>query len=335
MAETYRAVLLPHKGGPEVLQVVELPVEPPGPMELRVAVRAAGVGATDLLMLAGKYLYAPKMPFVPGYEVAGVVEAIGEGVTLFQPGQRVAALTVYGAFAEQLTRKAEAFIPIPDGVSDRDAAAVVLNYVTAWQMIHRTAEVRPGQTALVTGASGGVGSAALQLLRIAGLKTYGAASVAKHETIRNLGAIPIDYRAGRLDTLVRQLEPQGVDYVFDAVGGANIGPCLEALRRGGLLVGFGFVGAPGMWSILTMFTNLFIGSRLRGRRGTFYGITALYHKDPQPFREDLPKIFELLADKKIDPLVTHTFPLLEARSALELLAGGTVTGKIVLTAQAR
>jgi len=322
--------MLTKKGGPEVLQIVELPIEDPGPGQLRVRVRAAGVGATDLIMLAGNYLYAPKVPFVPGYEAAGVVDAIGADVTGFDLGQRVAALTVYGGFAELLVREAEHFLPIPDGVSDRDAAAVILNYVTAWQMIHRVAKVRPGQTALVTGAAGGVGTAALQLLRLAGVKTYGAASASKHAILRSLGAMPIDYRAGPLDRLTRALEPKGVDYVFDAVGGTNIGPCIGALRRGGTVVGFGFMGAAGMLSKLATFGNLFIGARLRGRRGAFYGITALYRKDPKPLREDLPKIFALLAEKKIDPLVTRTFALLEARQAIEFLATGSVKGKIVL-----
>ena len=331
MVATYRAVMLTKKGGPEVLQIVELPIEPLGSGRLRVRVRAAGVGSTDLIMLAGNYPYAPKIPFVPGYEVAGVVEAIGADVTGFEVGQRVAALTVYGGFAELLVREAEHFLPIPDGVSDRDAAAVVLNYVTAWQMIHRVAKVRPGQTALVTGAAGGVGTAALQLLRLAGVKSYGAASAPKHDTLRSLGATPIDYRAGSIDRLTRSLEPEGVDYVFDAVGGANIGPCIGALRRGGTLVGFGFMGASGMLSQLAMFANIFLGARLRGRLGKFYGITMLYRKDAQPLREDLPKIFALLAEKKIDPLVSRTFPLLEARQALELLAAGSVEGKIVLT----
>jgi len=331
MASTYRAVMLTHQGGPEVLRVVELPIVEPGPGQLRVRVRAAGVGSTDLLMLAGNYRYAPKIPFVPGYEAAGVVEAIGSGVTGFELGQRVAALTVYGGFAELLVREAEHFLAIPGGVSDRDAAAVILNYATAWQMIHRVARVRLGQTALVTGAAGGVGTAALQLLRLAGVRTYGAASAPKHGTLRSLGATPIDYRAGPIDVLTRALEPNGVDYVFDAVGGANIGRCIGALRRGGTLVGFGFMGAPGMLSQLAMFANMFLGARLRGRRGTFYGITLLYRKDPKPLREDLPKIFALLAAKKIDPLVNHTFPLLEARQAIELLAAGSVEGKIVLT----
>lgn len=330
MPTTYRAVMLTKKGGPEVLQVVELPVEQPGPGQLRIRVHAAGVGATELIMLTGGYIYAPKIPFVPGYEVAGVVDAIGAGVIGFELGQRVAALTVYGGFAEFLVREAEHFLPIPDGVSDRDAAAVILNYVTAWQMIHRSAKVQSSRTALVTGAAGGVGTAALQLLRLAGVKTYGAASASKHDLLRSLGATPIDYKAGRLDRLTRALEPQGVDYAFDAVGGSNIGLCISAVRRGGTVVGFGFVGAESAFSKVAMFANLFIGARLRGRRGTFYGITALYRKDPKPLREDLPKIFALLAEKKIDPLVSHTFGLLEARQAIELLAKGKVEGKIVL-----
>jgi NADPH:quinone reductase-like Zn-dependent oxidoreductase len=332
MAEQYRAVMLTKKGGPEVLHVVELPVELPGPGQLRVRVQAAGVGATDLIMLTGSYPFAPKIPFVPGYEVAGTVEAIGSGVTGFELGQRVAALTVYGGFAELIVREAEHFLPVPEGVSCIDAAAVILNFVTAWQMIHRIVQVQKGQTVLVTGAAGGVGTAALQLLRLAGVKAYAAASTGKHETLTALGSTPIDYRKGSLDGLVRAFEPEGVDHVFDAVGGANIGLCIGALRRGGTVVGFGFMGAPRNLSKVAMFANLFIGTRLRGRRGTFYGISALYRKDPKPLREDLPKIFRLLAEGKIDPLVFRTFRLLEASQAIELLATGSVQGNIVLTA---
>jgi NADPH2:quinone reductase len=330
MANTYRAVMVTKKGGPEVLQVVELPVEHPGPGQILVRVRAAGVGSTDLLMLSGNYLYAPKIPMVPGYEIAGVVEEIGAGVNGIEIGQRVAARTVYGGFAELLLRNADEFISIPDGVSDRDAAAVILNYVTAWQMIHRFAKVQAGETAVVTGAAGGVGTAALQLLKLAGVKAYGAASARKHDIVRSLGATPIDYQAGPLDQLTRTLEPNGVDYAFDAVGGANIGLCIGATRRGGMVVGFGFVGAAGNFAKVAMFANLFVGARLRGRRGKFYGITQIYRKDHGPLREDLPKIFALLIEKKIDPLVTRTFPLLEARKAMEFLAAGSVEGKIVL-----
>ncbi len=232
MAVTYRALMLTKAGGPEALESVELPIEAPGPKQLRVRVHAAGVGATDLTMLSGNYSFAPKVPFVPGYEIAGAVDAIGEGVVGFQLGQRVAALTVHGGFGEYLVREAEHFVPIPDAVSDVEAAAVILNYVTAWQMIHRVAGVRAAQTALVTGAAGGVGTALLQLLRLEGVKTYGAASTPKHATVQNLGATPLDYRAAPIDHLVRAVERRGVDYVFDAIGGANIGLCIGAALRG-------------------------------------------------------------------------------------------------------
>jgi NADPH2:quinone reductase len=332
MTASYRAMMVTTAGGPEALTCVELPVEEPRAGQLRVRVHAAGVGSTDLMLLAGNYRYAPKLPVVPGYEIAGVIDAIGPGVTGFTLGQRVAALTVYGGFGELLAREAEHFLPVPDGVSDVQAAGAILNYVTAWQMIHRVAKVSSGQTALVTGAAGGVGTAALQILRLAGVKTYGAASAKKHETVRKLGAIPIDYRAGRLDRLVRGLEPHGVDCAFDAVGGANIGLCVRSTRRGGTVVGYGFMSVKGTAATLRMFANLLVGARLRRRRGAFYGITMLYRKDPKPLREDLPKIFALIAEKKIDPLVSVTLPLIEAKRAMEMLAAGTVEGKIVLTA---
>jgi NADPH:quinone reductase-like Zn-dependent oxidoreductase len=204
--------------------------------------------------------------------------------------------------------------------------------VTAYQALHRVARVKAGQTALVTGAAGGVGTALLQLLRLAGVKTYGAASPGKHAAVRSLGAIPIDYRAGRLDRLARTFEPNGVDFVFDGIGGPMIGPCIGALRRHGHLVAYGFMAATGLLSTLAMFANILLGSRLRGRRGSFYGISALYQKNPKPLREDLPKIFALLAEAKIDPMVAYTFPLFEARTALGLLASGRVEDKIVLVA---
>jgi NADPH2:quinone reductase len=331
MTTTYRAMMITKPGGPEVLQPVDLPVAEPGAGELRVRVRACGVGATDLTMLAGDYAFAPKIPFVGGYEIAGIVEALGGGVTGFHVGQRVAALTVHGGFAERLVRGAEHFVPIPDQVSDVEAAAVILNHVSAWQMIHRAARVQAGQSALVTGAGGGVGTALLQLLQLAGVKTYGAASSRKHGLIAKLGATPIDYHTGPIDRFIRALEPSGLDVAFDALGGANIGKCIRAVRRGGMVVGYGFMAVDGRLARARMFFDVFVGSRLRGRRGTFYGISLLYRKDNKPFLEDLPKILALIAQRKIEPVISAVFPLRDASKALELLATGTVKGKIVLT----
>lgn len=331
---TYRAVMLTAKASPSlsVLKVVELPLPEPAAGELRVRVRAAGVGATDLTVVRGAYMFAPKIPFVPGYEIAGVVDAVGPGVTGFRLGQRVAALTVYGGFAEVLVREATHFVPIPDAVSDCAAAAVILNYVTAYQAMHRVGHVAAGQTALVTAAAGGVGTAAVQLLRLAGVKVYAAASASKHPGLRALGAIPIDYRAGKLDQLLRALEPGGVDLVLDGVGGPQISACIGALRRGGRLVAYGFMAAQSRLSVLAMFANIFLGSRLRGRRGSFYGITALYRKDRTPFMQDLPEIFRLVESGELEPPIARTLPLLEAKEALALLASGQLSGKIVLSA---
>src|SRR6185436_19199559 len=162
---TYRAVMLTKKGGPEVLETVEQPLRDPAPGEARVRVSACGVGATDVTMRRGYYPYAPKLPFVPGYEVVGEVDAVGAGVTGVRAGDRVAALTVHGGYAEILYRGADELVPVPAGLDDAEVVALILNYATAYQMIHRVAKQRAGETALVTGANGGVGVAALELLR--------------------------------------------------------------------------------------------------------------------------------------------------------------------------
>ncbi|MFZ0767302.1 MAG: zinc-binding dehydrogenase [Bradyrhizobium sp.] len=330
MTATYRAAVITRPGGPEVLEIRDLPLPAPGRDELRVRVRACGIGATDLIMLAGKYRFAPKLPIVGGYEIAGVVDAIGPDVTGFRIGQRVAALTVHGGFAEYLVREARHFVPIPDQVSDVEAAAVILNYVSAWQMIHRVAKVEKGARALVTGAGGGVGTALLQLLGLAGVTTYGMASSPKHALVTKLGALPIDYRDGPIDRLVRSREPNGVDFAFDALGGKSISQCLSAVKRGGLVVGYGFLTANSQLAQARMFFDTFVTSRLRGRRGAFYGISLLYRRDARPFLEDLPKIFALVAERRIEPVIAEVVPLARARQALELLATGKVAGKMVV-----
>lgn len=328
--KTYRAQVLARHGGPDQLQVLNLPLAEPGPGELRVRVLAAGLGATDLMMLAGRYAYAPPLPFVPGYEVVGRIDAIGPGVQGFVAGQRVAALVVHGGFGEYLVRDAWHFVPVPDGVPDETAAATVLNHVSAWQMAHRVARVTPGRVALVTGAAGGVGSALLQVLRLAGLRCYGAASVSKHETIRRIGAQAIDSRAGPVDEQLLALEPQGADYVFDAIGLGNLGPCVRALRRGGLLVGFGFMGSQGRWDLLRYFPALLLGPLLRGRRGRFYGITRDYRRQPGPVLEDMGTVLAMAASGLLGPAALRIYPFEDAAEALTHLASGQVSGKLVL-----
>ena len=229
-------------------------------------------------------------------------------------------------------REAEHFLPIPDGVSDVQAAGAILNYVTAWQMIHRVAKVSSGQTALVTGAAGGVGTAALQILRLAGVKTYGAASAKKHETVRKLGAIPIDYRAGpprssgaRAGTTRRRLrvrrgrrrQHRAVHPRHPAAAGRSWATASWASKE-----------RPRRWRCSP---TCWSGARLRRRRGAFYGITMLYRKNPKPLREDLPKIFALIAEKKLDPLVERDVAAARREAGDPDAGSGAVEGKIVLT----
>jgi NADPH:quinone reductase-like Zn-dependent oxidoreductase len=329
---TYRAIQLKGKGGLDQLQEVELPLEPPKKGEVRIRVRASGVGATDILKRTGRYPYRPPFPFVEGYEVLGEVDAVGEGVTGFAPGDRVCALTVHGAWAQYLTRAADDFVPVPKGLDDGEAVALVLNYVTAYQMIHRVARMQPGQTALVTGANGGVGSALLDLLRVHGVRALGSASRNAFELVRSLGGEPIEARTQAVDRAVHGVLPEGVDVAFDGLGGAGTLQCVRATKRGGLVVGYGFVATDGTLDVLRGFATLFLGARLAGRRGTFYGITALYRKDKRPFNDDLPKLFALLSTRQVQPRIAARLPLLAGREAERRLEAGGVAGKIVLLA---
>ncbi len=333
---TYRAVLLQGKGGLDQLKEAELELEPPRAGEVRIRVRATGAGFTDIIMRTGYYPYRPSFPFPPGYDVVGDVDAVGEGVTSLRVGQRVAALSVTGGCAEYLTRAEDEFVAVPDGLDDAEAVALVLNYVTAWQMIHRSAAMKPGQTALVTGANGGVGTALLELLRLHGVRAIGAASAKSFDLVKSYDADPIDGRGAPLDEQVRAIVPDGVDAAFDGLGGKTTGECIRATKKGGIVVAYGFTAVSGASAsnlgTLRGAAALFAGAFFAGRRSTFYGITQIYRKDKSSFREDLPKLFALLAEKKLAPKIADRLPLFAAREAQERLLAGGITGKLVLVA---
>jgi NADPH:quinone reductase-like Zn-dependent oxidoreductase len=330
---TYRAIQLKGKGGLDQLQEVEIPLEAPKQGEIRIRVRASGAGFTDITMRTGYYPYRPAFPFVEGYEVVGDVDAVGQGVAGFALGQRVCALTIYGAWAEYFTRNAEDFVPVPEGLDDSEVIALILNYVTAYQLIHRIAAMQPGQIALVTGANGGVGTALLELLRVHRIRALGLASRKHFDLIRSLGGEPIESRTRPIDTAAHEILPGGVDVAFDGLGGGGTRECIRATRRGGLVVGYGFMAARSPLATFRGFAALFLGARFAGRRGTFYGITMLYRKDQSPFKEDLSKLFELLAARKIQPHIAARLPLLAGREAERLLESGGIAGKIVLLKQ--
>ena len=283
-------------------------------------------------MRRGSYPYAPPMPFVPGYESVGIVDAVGAGVTTLKEGDRVCALLVYGGYATHVVRGAKHWVKVPEGLGDVEVVSLILNYVTAYQMIHRKARLQPGQWALVNAANGGVGQALLDLLRAHGVSAIGAAAKALHNIVTSYGATAIEGRSTPLDVGVHAVRPQGVDAAFDGVGGAHTGQCVSSTRSGGITVWYGFVGAQRLPELARSALSLFVGAHLRGRRGSFYGITMLYRNDPRPFHEDLPMLFGLLAQRKISPRIAQTFPLLDARKANERLEAGSIDGKLVLVA---
>jgi NADPH:quinone reductase len=331
IAMKYKSVVVTRRGGPEVLQIMENELRPPTAKEARIKVLATGVGRTDINYRYGYSPFSPKVPFVPGYEMMGIVDAIGDDVTRVAPGDRVAALTSHGGYSEMIYLRQEHLVPVPPSLDPAEVVTVVLNYVSAYQMLHRVAKVKSGDRVLINGASGGMGSALLELGNLAGLKMYGTASQSKSDILIAFGAIPIDYRSQGFVEVLQRAEPNGLDFVFEGMGGQQADRALRVLRRGGKLVMY---AAPiGVSSILKDLMKLVQVNLLsRGKSAEFYGITALYLRDKKPFMEDLPRLFTLLQERKIKPVITMKLPLLEARKANELLERGQVTGNIVLLA---
>ncbi len=333
--KNYKSVVVTRRGGPEVLQIEENALRPPAAGEARIRVLATGVGRTDINYRYGYSPFSPKTPFVPGYEVMGVVDAVGRperpsgaGVEV-AVGDRVAALTGHGGYSEVIYLRQEHLVPVPPSLEPAQVVTLILNYVSAYQMLHRVARVKAGDKALVIGASGGMGTALLQLGQLAGLKMYGTASSNKHQILTDLGAIPIDYHSQDFVQVIRQAEPNGLDFVFDGMGGEEGERGLVVLRPGGKLVGY---AAPtGLRSMLMGALKLaYVNLLPNGKSADFYGIYALYLRDKKPFMEDLPRLFKLLEEGKIKPIISTQLPLLEARKANELLESGQVAGNIVL-----
>jgi NADPH2:quinone reductase len=313
--------------------------------EVRVRVVAAGVSLPDIMMREGIHPETPRLPFTPGWDLVGVVDRLGEGVSGIEPGQIVAALPIHGAYAEFVCLQQRDLVRVPDGLDAAEAVSLVLNYVTAYQMLHRSAKVRPGQRVLIHGAAGGVGTAFLQLGRLAGVEMYGTCSSRNARAVSELGGIPIDYEHQDFVKEIHRLTGEGVDVVFDSIGGTHIWRSRKALRRGGRVLAYGLTGslsggrlASGRSGRRNRFGALWIfglciagGWILPGRKRVVpYSIQTLMRMKPEMFREDLSALFELLRQKKIQPVIARRFPLAEARNAQELLGKGGVTGKIVL-----
>ncbi len=341
----HKRIVVTHYGGPEELRVVDEECPEPRHGQVRVRVLAAGVALPDLMMREGVHPETPSLPFTPGWDLVGVVDRLGAGASGIEPGQTVAALPVTGAYAEFVCLPQRELVPVPPGLDAAEAVSLVLNYVTAYQMLHHSAEARLGQRVLIHGAAGGVGSALLQLGRLAGLEMYGTCSSRGASAVSDLGGIPIDYQHQDFVREIHDRTGEGVDVVFDGIGGTHMWRSRKALRPGGRVVVYGLTsslrggrlasgrsGRRDRFSRLAIF-GLYIagGWLLPGhKRVVPYSIQWLKRLKPALFRQDLMALFDLLRQQKIKPLIAQRLPLAEAKHAHELLGKGGVAGKIVL-----
>jgi NADPH:quinone reductase-like Zn-dependent oxidoreductase len=352
--DKYRRVVISRHGGPEVLEVVDEDLPTPAAGQIRVRTLASGVSAHDVMLRSAGFPGFPKPPFTPGVDVVGVVDAIGDGVSTVEMGQTVAALLpAEGGYAEAVCVPAEDAVAVPEGVDPAEAVCVpaedavavsegvdpaeavcvVANYITAYAMLHRGAEVRSRELVLVHGAAGGVGSALLDLGRLAGLEMYGTASQRNHELVKSFGATPMDYRNEDFVERIRELTGDGVDVVFDQIGGARqLWRSYRALRKGGRLIWFGVAATSrsGMSVIPASLVTRFLLSLIPdGKRAPMPPDSG---KPKNLYRETLAMLLDHLAAGKIEPVIAARIPLVEAVRAHELLERGSYAGKVVLIA---
>jgi NADPH:quinone reductase-like Zn-dependent oxidoreductase len=330
-------VLLTRFGDPEGLAVVEAPLPTARRGEVRVRVLASGLEYTDVVIR--RHLYPQTMhrrpPFVLGYDVVGEIDQLGDGVTGFELGERVADLTVLGSNADYRTLQAGRLTRVPRGVDSAEAAALILSWTTAHQLLHRQARVQRGDRVLVIGAAGAVGQALLVLGRLAGLELWGTARSADAQLVRELGATPIDYQR---DDVTRAV-PDGFDVVFDGIGQNGFRRSLAALKAGGMLCAYGYtaqvrrdrhLAALLLWSAGRYGWLRLLGWLRGGKRISLYSINAMRARHPEWFREDLERLLHLLETRVIRPRVAERIEFAGIAKAHHCLESGGLQGKLVL-----
>lgn len=327
------------RGGPEVLRLEAFDLPEPRADEACVRIEAAGVSAYDVMLRGHRFPGFPPVPYTPGEDFVGIVEAVGQNVTGLEPGQRVGAWTFgdAGAYAEHIIRPAAQLVPVPDGLDPPLAAGVIVNGLTAHIALRLTIAVKAGERLLVQGAGGGLGSALLQLARHAGLETFGCDGEPKHPQIEADGAVPIDYRDRNAIRTIRELTDGGADAVVDVVGGpGQLIRSYRMLRRGGRLLMLGMAGTKryGTRIILpSLLTTAILAIWPDGRRiASGPGMETYPKAHPDWYRETLAGLFDATANGVFDPHVAALVPLREASRAHRMLEQGQVSGKLVLVA---
>jgi len=331
-------IVLPGTVEPEGLQITSRELPDPRPDQAVVRVEATGVSFAEQQMRRGKYYDQPPFPFVPGYDLVGTIERLGDGGRDLSVGRRVAALTKTGAWADRVVLDTAELTPVPDGVDAAAAETVVVNGVTALRML-RTARVRSGETIVVLGAAGGVGSTLVQLARHRGIRVIGTAGPSAQERVRALGAIPVDYRNEDVPARVRELAPNGVAAVFDHIGGPGISDSWRMLARGGALISYGTastrdVAGNARVPVLKLLARLLAWNALpNGRRAKFFNLWAGARNRDRcraKLRRDLGEVLQLLQQGAIDAQIARRFALRDAGAALRCAEQGALVGKVIL-----
>jgi len=337
-----RALVITKHGPPEVLKVLERPDPEAGPGEVRIAVKAAGLNFSDLLARVGMYPDAPKPPSVIGYEVAGDVESVGEGVESVKPGERVIAGCRFGGQAELAVTQAENVFALPDGWSYEKGAAFPVVYVTAYAGLVRYGNVLEGERVLIHAAAGGVGIASTQLGKHLGAELYGTASASKHDAIRGFGIEhAIDYHSQDTVKEIRRItgERKPLDLVMDAIGGNSFRKSWSLLRAGGRLVAFGISEGGGggerreIGKALKMLVTSPVFPVLAMMRDSksVIGLNMLTLQDTKGLGDYIQPLTELMDTGIIDPVVAEAFPIEKAADAHRYMGERKNVGKVVLT----
>ena len=335
-----RALVITRTGPPEVLEVQQRPEPEPGPGQVKVKVRAAGINFADILARIGLYPDAPKPPVVVGYEVAGVVDAVGPGVTNPHEGDRVVALTRFGGYADYVVVPAAQAYRFPDRLSDAEAAAVPVTYLTAAIALYRMAALTAGETVLVHNAGGGLGIAATQLARLRRATVIGTASAAKHDALRSFGVEhAIDYRTANVEAEVKRItKGRGLDVILDPIGGGSFGASYRMLAPLGRLVMLGISSMSGekrntwrmlrSWWAMKPFDPLSLINRNRGVFGLNVGHLWEERRALQPL---MTLLMTELSAGRLEPIVARTFPLERVADAHRYIQNRLNIGKVVLT----
>lgn len=323
-----RALLCKEHGLPDKLELADdLDSPVAGPGQVVIDIKAAGLNFPDVLIIQGKYQFQPEMPFSPGGECAGVISAVGEGVDRYSVGDKVIAMTGHGCFREQIATDANGVMPMPDGLDFKQAAGVAMTYFTSYHALKQRADLKEGETLLVLGAAGGVGSTAVELGKLMGAKVIAAASSEeKLAMCRELGADEtINYSETNLKDAIKELTGgKGVDVVYDPVGGDYAEPAIRGMAWNGRYLVIGFASGP----IPEIPLNLAL---LKGCSivGVFWG--RFIGEEPAVHLQNIKDLWGLFAEGKLKPAINDVFPLEDYEQAYDVMTGRRARGKVILT----